>query len=164
MSAGKKALMSSDKKNTALIKNKKTYNDQNKIDKSHNLVESLNYNDINDFNKPSQSRDFLSRCSRSRSLSSQSRNFLSRCSHSHSCRVRRPRLNIHKQAKLANNLSINNNLKNNEDVLINNNFEDSNKDGNFKDLPINNDSFEYNNIDGSLEDISSDNSSDDLED
>ncbi|CAG8784114.1 12243_t:CDS:1, partial [Racocetra persica] len=47
VSAGKKALMSLDKNNTALIKNKKTHNNQNKIDKSHDSVESFNYNDIN---------------------------------------------------------------------------------------------------------------------
>ncbi|CAG8808632.1 24482_t:CDS:2, partial [Racocetra persica] len=56
-----------------------------------------------------------------------------------------------------------NQAQNNEDVSINNNFEDSNKDGDFKDLPINNDSFEDDNIDGSLEDISSNNSGDNLE-
>ncbi|CAG8824404.1 29590_t:CDS:1, partial [Racocetra persica] len=47
ISADKKALISLDKNNTALIKNKKTYNDQNKIDKSHDPVKSFNYNDAN---------------------------------------------------------------------------------------------------------------------
>ncbi|CAG8639603.1 32073_t:CDS:2, partial [Racocetra persica] len=73
VSAGKKALTSSDKNNIALIENKKTYNDQNKIYKSHDPVKSFNYNDIN-----------KSRHSRSRLPSSQSRDSLSRYSCTHS--------------------------------------------------------------------------------
>ncbi|CAG8468288.1 8641_t:CDS:2 [Dentiscutata erythropus] len=79
-------------------------------------------------------------------------------------KVRCPHLNTHKQAKLANNLPINNNLKNNEGVSINTNFENSHKGDDFKDLPIDNDSLKYNNIDSNLKDISNNNSSDDLED